>query len=436
MRIIIFLAFLVSVSALYSDFGPIVPISGGNVKMIKNDDVQMSDEIIIFHLYRDHYTVEVNYTFVNEGKSQEVVMGFPNSEGKWNTQSIMNFKAYENDKELVVFRKNDSEKNVDKENMEEQRYYECSKLFFKEGEKKAIKNTYEQVYESEYDSTFMAVNYILKTGSYWKKNIKSIKVFAYFENITPEDLQKRFMYFTNDSLKSGGEVVYNFEVTPNKYKFENNILSMNLTDVEPDFDIRISFSALFYHNAEASSELKSKNEQYDAKNVIDNNLSTAWVEGVIGSGINENIKIDFAPYTAGGKIEGSTLINKIGIINGYSKDKDTFKSNNRVKKIRITYNYRLGEDEIEGRNSNPKEKVLGSLGISEFNDQELRYKEKILGEYLLKDKMEMQYIQLDEPLLASYIKITILDVYKGEKFNDTCISEVKVITEKKNNKLK
>jgi len=348
----------------------------------------------------------------------------------------MNFKAYENDKELVVFRKNDSEKNVDKENMEEQRYYECSKLFFKEGEKKAIKNTYEQVYESEYDSTFMAVNYILKTGSYWKKNIKSIKVFAYFENITPEDLQKRFMYFTNDSLKSGGEVVYNFEVTPNKYKFENNILSMNLTDVEPDFDIRISFSALFYHNAEASSELKSKNEQYDAKNVIDNNLSTAWVEGVIGSGINENIKIDFAPYTAGGKIEGSTLINKIGIINGYSKDKDTFKSNNRVKKIRITYNYRLGEDEIEGRNSNPKEKVLGSLGISEFNDQELRYKEKILGEYLLEDKMEMQYIQLDEPLLASYIKITILDVYKGEKFNDTCISEVKVITEKKNNKLK
>ena len=436
MRIIIFLAFLVSVSALYSDFGPIVPISGGNVKMIKNDDVQMSDEIIIFHLYRDHYTVEVNYTFVNEGKSQEVIMGFPNSEGKWNTAPIKNFKAYENDKELVVFRKNDSEKNVDKENMEEQKYYECSKIFFKEGEKKAIKNTYEQVYESEYDSTFMAVNYILKTGSYWKKNIKSIKVFAYFENITPEDLQKRFMYFTGDSLKSGGEVVYNFEVMPNKYIFENNILSMNLTNVEPDFDIRISFTDLFYHNAEASSELKSKNEQYAAKNVIDNNPATAWVEGASGSGINENIKIDFTPYTAGGKIEGSTLINKIGIINGYSKDKDTFKSNNRVKKIRITYNYRLGEDEIEGRNSNPKEKVLGSLGINEFNDQELRDKEKILGEYILEDKMEMQYIQLDEPLLASYIKITILDVYKGEKFNDTCISEVKVITEKKNNKLK
>lgn len=436
MRIIIFLAFLVSVSALYSDFGPIVPISGGNVKMIKNDDVQMSDEIIIFHLYRDHYTVEVNYTFVNEGKSQEVVMGFPNSEGKWNTQSIMNFKAYENDKELVVFRKNDSEKNVDKENMEEQRYYECSKLFFKEGEKKAIKNTYEQVYESEYDSTFMAVNYILKTGSYWKKNIKSIKVFAYFENITPEDLQKRFIYFTGDSLKSGGEVAYNFEITPNKYKFDNNILSMNLTDVEPDFDIRISFSALFYHNAEASSELKSKNEQYAAKNVIDNNLSTAWVEGVSGSGINENIKIDFAPYTAGGKIEGSTLINKIGIINGYSKDKDTFKSNNRVKKIRISYYSSLGLEEDKTRELLENDKILGSSGIQSNNNHDPRLNEVILGDYLLEDKMEMQYIQLNEPLLASYIKITILDVYKGDKFDDTCISEVKVITEKKNNKLK
>ncbi len=416
--------------------GPLIPISGGNVKMIKNDDIQMLDEIISFHLYRDHYTVEVNYTFVNEGKSQEVIMGFPNAEGGWNTAPIINFKAFDNDKELAVFRKDDSEKKADKEKGEGQKYYECSKLFFKEGEKKAIKNTYEQIYESDYDSTFMAVNYILKTGSYWKNKIKSIKVYAYFENITPEDLQKRYMYFSSDSLKSGGDVVYNFEVTPNKYKFENNIISMHLIDVEPDFDIRISFTDLFYHNPESSSILKSKSDQYSAKNVIDNNPSTAWVEGVSGPGINENIKIDFTPYTAGGKIEGSTLINKIGIINGYSKDKDTFKSNNRVKKIRITYNYRLHLDEIEGKNSNPNDKVLGSLGINEFNDQELRDKEKILGEYLLEDKMEMQYIQFDEPLLASYIKITILDVYKGDKFDDTCISEVKVITEKKNNKLK
>lgn len=424
-----------SANILYSDMGPLIPVSGGNVKMIKNDDIQMSDEIISFHLYRDHYTVEVNYTFVNEGKSQEVIMGFPNAEGGWNTAPIINFKAFDNDKELAVFRKDDSEKKADKEKGEGQKYYECSKLFFKEGEKKAIKNTYEQIYESDYDSTFMAVNYILKTGSYWKNKIKSIKVYAYFENITPEDLQKRYMYFSSDSLKSGGDVVYNFEVTPNKYKFENNIISMHLTDVEPDFDIRFSFTDLFYHNAEASSELKSKNEQYAAKNVFDNNPSTAWAEGACGSGINENIKIDFAPYTAGGKIEGSTLVSQIGIINGYAKSKEVFMSNNRVKKIRISYYSRLG---LEGYNTQElmqNDKILGSSGIQSNNNYDPILNEVILGEYLVEDKMEMQYIQFDEPLLASYIKITILDVYKGDKFDDTCISEVKVITEKEHNKI-
>ncbi len=414
---------------LSSDTGPLIPVSASNVKMIKNEDIQLLDEIIIFHLYRDHYTVEVNYTFVNEGKSQEIITGFPNARGSWDTHSIVNFKAYENDKELVVFRK-DNEKDVKNSDS----YYECSKLFFKEGEKKSIKNTYEQIYERDYDSTFMAVNYILKTGSYWKNKIKSIKVYAYFENITPEDLQKRFIYFTSDSLKSGGEVVNKFEITPDKYEFKNNVLSMHLTDVEPDFDIRFSFSPLFYTYVCSSSELKSKNDRYAAKNVIDNNPATAWVEGVSGSGINENITIGFGPRTSGSKVEGSTLINKIGIINGYSKDKDAFISNNRVKKIRVSYNSCLDLDEFEDKVPEQRNRILDNIGVEkrDFDDEA----EKILGEYLLKDKMEMQYIQLDDPLLASYIKITILDVYKGDKFDDTCISEVKVITEKEHNIVK
>jgi hypothetical protein len=45
-------------------------------------------------------------------------------------------------------------------------------------------------------------------------------------------------------------------------------------------------------------------------------------------------------------------------------------------------------------------------------------------EYVLKETTEMQYIELPKPLPVSQLELTILDVYSGRRYDDTCIAEV------------
>ena len=49
-------------------------------------------------------------------------------------------------------------------------------------------------------------------------------------------------------------------------------------------------------------------------------------------------------------------------------------------------------------------------------------------EYILKDTMDMQYLVFPEPIYMSSMKISILEVYKGSKWDDTCISELRIFT--------
>lgn len=54
----------------------------------------------------------------------------------------------------------------------------------------------------------------------------------------------------------------------------------------------------------------------------------------------------------------------------------------------------------------------------EFSDGS--YIEKSLED----NQHDYQTILLDKPVETEYVKITIMDVYKGTKYQDTCISEV------------
>ena len=156
----------------------------------------------------------------------------------------------------------------------------------------------------------------------------------------------------------------------------------------------------------ASSELdEDKNDKYAAKNMVDGNPSTAWVEGKKGGGINEYIKF-YCPPEESDMVDlySAYKIKGLGIINGYAKSENVFYKNNRVKKIRIEYKNDIFREE------NPYDmKKQGSF------------------EFILEDKMEMQYLEFTGPIYMSEMKITILEVYKGSKWNDTCISELQTI---------
>jgi hypothetical protein len=114
---------------------------------------------------------------------------------------------------------------------------------------------------------------------------------------------------------------------------------------------------------------------------IDGDLTTAWVEGTDGSGIGESLTIDFGEVTE---------VKNIGVMPGFSKDPAVFWGNNRVELARFEFSD-------------------GTMMTRSFND-----------------KPELMIFELANPIKADSVTITILNVYTGDSWNDTCISEVAV----------
>lgn len=126
-----------------------------------------------------------------------------------------------------------------------------------------------------------------------------------------------------------------------------------------------------------SSYLKEKNREYKVENLCDCKPGTPWVEGVPGSGIGEGFSTDGSyPYLL--------------IMNGYiSYDKPyLYKQNNRVKKLKVT-------------------------GI--------KSRKSIIVEVL--DTPHPQTVDISE-ITKDYgdIRVEIADIYKGTKYDDTCMN--------------
>ena len=391
--IIVLLSILVfNPTELIADAANIIHAPGGNVKVMNSEFIKMKNEQIYITICEDKCKYRIEYTFVNTGDEQTVLMGFPNSKiGR--TYGINDFLAFEGTSKFEVFRKDEEKQS----NYEAQKVYECFEVHFNKGETKHITNTYTQGYIASFDDEGEVVSseaiYILTTGASWKGTIDTISVFITSE-IPKNQLIERtgFFYssYESDVKMKQDTIIENhggLSISPGNYIIEQGIYKMVFTDIEPDFDIIIGEPHLFVNRLYASSELEDKNGRYSVKNIIDENTSTAWVEGKENSGINEFITIYIPGHP---RVSfGLYKIKKIGIINGYAKNNDIFKQNNRVKKLRLEYG-----DHVRT--------------------------------FALKDTIVMQYLKFNEPVLMKKFKITILDVYKGSKYDDTCISEIKI----------
>ena len=129
-------------------------------------------------------------------------------------------------------------------------------------------------------------------------------------------------------------------------------------------------------------------EKYAADNAHDFSIVTAWVEGVEGNGEGEYIKYAF-PGTC-------PRITTVLIHNGYVKNWDVWRDNGRVKKLLMYYN----------------DKPYVVLNLK--NTMHLqRFEVGILG-----------HEERSEASPAWSIKFEILEVYPGEKYEDTAITEI------------
>lgn len=167
-----------------------------------------------------------------------------------------------------------------------------------------------------------------------------------------------------------------FELIKFIYKNEEEIMK--------DSFFREIFTKQTLGYVESSSYL-NKEARYEPFNIYDGDTSTVWVEGKKESGIGEEITIYLQSYWP-----EKNVYKGIKIYNGYFKDKNIFYKNNRLKKAKV-------------------ELSDGQIKIVEFEDI-----------------MEPKTINFEQSTIQ-WARITILEVYRGTKKNNTCISEVQFI---------
>jgi len=133
-----------------------------------------------------------------------------------------------------------------------------------------------------------------------------------------------------------------------------------------------------------TSSVLNNQSQYRGENVLDNNLETAWVEGVPGPGIGEWIQIQFVhPYN----------VTHVGIVPGYAKHdpySNRFYENNRVGSATLYIN------------ENIRKQI-------EFYDLHV-----------------MQYFVLPNIPLETF-KLRVDTICPGSRWDDTCISEIRFL---------
>jgi len=144
----------------------------------------------------------------------------------------------------------------------------------------------------------------------------------------------------------------------------------------------------------ASSSLEGQGENnYGASNAHDLSYKTAWVEGVPGYGIGEYVEYTFAPE--------SPRVNTIIVVNGYVKSIGAWRNNSRVKKLKMYVN----------------DKPYAILNLKDLPAAHT-FEIQAIG---AADREN--YEQLKK-LPDWKLRFEILEVYKGEKYDDVAITEI------------
>lgn len=173
----------------------------------------------------------------------------------------------------------------------------------------------------------------------------------------------------------------------------------NLDETKDDYWETIGSGCSWYcgggpKEVTGSSYLQSQSSNsYEPQNAHDFSYKEAWVEGVDGYGIGEYLSYKFDA--------SSPRISEIIVVNGYVKSAASYRDNCRVKKLKVY----IDDKPYAILNLNDERSAqhfkVGPLGISEREDWNAL---KNLPNWTL--------------------KFEIMEVYKGDRYEDTVISEI------------
>ncbi len=130
----------------------------------------------------------------------------------------------------------------------------------------------------------------------------------------------------------------------------------------------------------SASTLFDRGNPYTVGNLWDRNYKTAWVEGKDDDGVGEWVEFSFDP---------GLVVKAVKIMNGYAKDWDRYETNGKVKRALLSFDNGL------------------SFEVT-FNN----------------NAIEPRIVELPAPVRTERFRLTILEVYPGSKYHDTCITEI------------
>ena len=127
--------------------------------------------------------------------------------------------------------------------------------------------------------------------------------------------------------------------------------------------------------------------RYNANSISDDDIRTAWCEGVRGNGEGEMIVIEWV---------NAGPLKTLWVSNGYAKSSSSFSRNGRVKDVTI---------------------AMWRQGASDSDYSTFRHR---LEDHGVEQPIDIPYPQV--PL--DRVLIQIDSVYPGSKWQDTCINEI------------
>ena len=394
--------------------------STGNIEMVVKKNISLEEEFIFVEFEGDYAIVHIKYKFWNHGQKETVTYGFPIDvfagffamHGKPKDNFIVYFEIKDENGQLPVIQPHLSNAFDGIKYNESIRAWYVTDILFEAQKSKTVEVNYkikchldDWVYTKSFRPLFSnrTFTYTLKPSKNWGNGI--VKNF-----VVKLDLRKLL-----------GEDGIIKEIHPHGFKNQDGILAWEATNfnLKEAADIKLiydnSAAALSRYIAEkripvqylkysASSVLKTdaiNKYNYNPETLFDNDLSTAWVEGVFGNGEGEWVEIEF--------MENVRNVVGIGIINGYTKREAIYNANSRIKKIQL---------EVYGgeRSMQPYKRTIIELKQKQFNELNKNVGAPFID--WLADIGNLPYGRTNK------IKLTILEVYPGTKYEDTCISEL------------
>ena len=174
---------------------------------------------------------------------------------------------------------------------------------------------------------------------------------------------------------------------------------------------------------------------YGAHHLLDQDLSTAWSEGMEGPGLGEHV------YLA----VGDVFPEKLHIANGYQKSPGVFEANNRVKTlhVRLYAGFMIPGEATEVETvvrvrPFPQTHVISladQTGVQEFSlpfrkEKAAAFVQECRVDFLSEFASELETVAAFSPTgeiqpeFHWIVQLEIKEIYPGTRWDDTCLSEV------------